>query len=225
MGRSMDDQHDLPTATSRQRFVEDLPWYLNGTLDPQERAWVEAMLDSSAWARREHAFELEISRATRAQLDDVPEMPVADLLQRVRNAQPQLGARPVGRVRPWLEGLLSPLRSSVAFIAQPGFAMGLLAVVVLQTATLGWFALRGAEDAEATRSFGQRGTASIRLRAAQAVSEAQIRQALLAAGVTIVQGPNDLGEYIARPTGIRSMEESLAALRASNAFASIEVQQ
>ena len=224
MGRGMDNEYDLPTATTRQRFVEDLPWYLNGTLDQQERRWVEEVLESSAWARREHAFELEIARATRAQLNDAPEMPVADLLQRVRANKPQVGGRPAGRVRPWLEGLLSPLRSSILFMARPGFAVSLLAVVVLQTVTLGWFALRGADDAEATRSFGQRGTASIRLRAAAAVSEVQIRQALLAAGVTIVQGPNDLGEYIARPTGIRSVEESLASLRASNAFASIEVQ-
>lgn len=224
----MDDEHDLPAATTRQRFVEDLPWFLNGTLEPQERRWVEDVLASSAWARREHTFEQEISRATRAQLSDAPEMPVADLLRRVRAAKPQVGGRPVGSVvggRPWLEGLLSPLRSSITFMARSGFAMGLLAVVMLQTATLGWFASRGAEDTEATRSFGQPGTASIRLRAATAVSEVQIRQALLAAGVTIVQGPNDLGEYMARPTGVRSMEESLAALRASNAFASIEVQQ
>jgi hypothetical protein len=222
----MGDDHDLRAPTDRQRFLQALPWYVNGTLDAQERSWVEAMLGASAWARSEHALALEISRATRAQLNDVPELPVAELLRRVRAAQPRVEPRPAAPTRrppAWLEGLASAMRSSITFIARPSFAMGLLAVVVLQTATLGWFALRGADDSEGSRSWAPHGAASIRVRAAPAVSEVQIREALLAAGVTIVQGPNELGEYIVRPTGVKSLDEAEAALRIGTAFGSVEV--
>jgi hypothetical protein len=220
----MGDENELHAPADRQRFLEALPWYVNGTLDADERRWVEGVLGCSPWARGEHAFELEIARATRAQLDEVAAMPLADLLGRVRAARAPV-ASPSGRpLRPWLDALAAALRTSILWVARPGFAMGLLAVVVLQTATLGWLALRGAEDAEATRSWGAgQAAASIRVSAAPGVSEAQIRRALLSAGVTIGHGPNELGEYLVRPSGVKSFDEALAALRAAPAFAAVEV--
>ena len=47
----------------RKRFFEDLPWYVNGTMEPEKRAWMDAYMAEHPGARNEWAIEQQMAAA------------------------------------------------------------------------------------------------------------------------------------------------------------------
>jgi hypothetical protein len=184
-------------ADVQQRRLEDLlPWYLNGTLDSDSCAFLEARAGSHPQVSSEMRLLREVAAATR--LDHLyydEEGSRANLLQRVaegeRSQRPvrAMGADSTGwwaRIADWLE---------------PKFAFAML-VVVAQAAVLGGVFL-GGEDSRYTDIRSPQSEQAVQGAAEQllrvtfvaSASEQEIRSALVAAGASIVAGPTQLGDY------------------------------
>lgn len=160
-----------------------LPWYQNGTLSENERAEVQAHLESCAECRA----ELESLSDVRAQVHsalDSDATPSPSARRRVmRNVAPQ----------PRTSGIGEALRSLFALKWVPAAALGLIAV---QGGLLLWTV--GEQPAQPpvaiSRDVGIP-KAKLRVQFVSTATEADIRALLAQVRGEIVGGPNDQGEY------------------------------
>lgn len=162
-------------------LLELLPWYLNGTLDDQERANVEALLLRSAEAREELEVLRRLAAAVREQEQDHSAGQPAPFelgwarLQRSLQQE----ARPAPR-RDWWK---------------PGLAAAAALVIALQLGILmrpaqtdsDWRMLSGGQ--EQVLSGGYR----VQLRFVEHAQWQQIRALLLELDAVLVDGPSALG--------------------------------
>jgi|GraSoiStandDraft_15_1057317.scaffolds.fasta_scaffold34464_2 hypothetical protein len=190
----------------KARFDELLPFYVNGSLSDDDRAWVDGYL-------REHpaaAAELNWYQSLQTQLrEDVPavssEVGLERALKRIRTEgpAPQRSRRAAGpslvdRISDWLAAVLPQP------VLRPAFA-GAVAVVALQAVVI-------------VHLMGQRDDDVSEIRALQAsvvdkgpylkvnfkadAREADIRMLLVEGNGSLAAGPGQLGDYYVRvPTG------------------------
>jgi anti-sigma-K factor RskA len=182
-----------------------LPWYVNGTLEGEERRQVEAYLERSSHARDEVA----LLRALRQQVkDEAIEASPGELgLQRLKRqlqaqAPQQAGDRLAGRT------------FTVASFWRPLAVAACLAVVIQAGVMIGLGGY-GISEGEVTTATG--GSAAVlQVTFAPDATEQEIRDVLQSAGATIADGPNALGVYRLRLVEEGgSVDEALATLRAS----------
>jgi hypothetical protein len=219
-------QTDTETARRRERLVQALPWFVNGTLPQDERIWVEQVIAADAWAKTLYARELELLGATRAHVERAPDVAVGALLDRIsagRLSADRVQPRSASGNRSMVGACAAFISSVVAALSQPKFAMAMVAVIAMQAVMLGYVATHEREGTELTRSVGRGNEPSIRLRVKADISEEAFRTALRGAGVTISAGPDHLDEYVARPGDVKSLEEAVSALRRSDAFEVVDV--
>jgi anti-sigma-K factor RskA len=183
-----------------------LPWYVNGTLDAEERQQVEAYLERSSHARD----EVELLRALRQQVkDEAIEASPGELgLQRLKRQmkaqaqQPQAGHEMTGR--------------TVASFWRP-LAVAACLAVVIQAGVM--ISLSGGPGGDVEIAAGDAGLTPpvLQVTFAPEATERQIRDVLQSAGTSIADGPNALGVYRLRlvDAGSTSVDEALATLRAS----------
>jgi anti-sigma factor RsiW len=161
-----------------------LPWYANGTLAGEERANVEAHLESCERCRQELA-----------------------LMYALRNSVKQLGAADapaeLGRRR-----LIREVKSDRGIPHgwwRPALAAAAV-VIVVQTLVLG--TLLWPREAAITPLGGTAvsGTALLQVRFVPTATEAEIRAALAEVNGTIVDGPGALGVYSVRLAGITATQ-------------------
>jgi hypothetical protein len=178
-------------------FIDRMPWYLNGTLDATDKAWVENRLNDSPWARG--MVELE-TMLVGASLQPAPE-PTGDLGLARLMAQVQLEARQAAAKdrraatnaasSPWWQRWQSWRES----LTTPRFALAAWAVVLVQTAWLGSLTLGAADTDELTRAGHVQVQRRLRVNFVPGTTEEQMRLGLIAAGARIVAGPSQFGEY------------------------------
>jgi hypothetical protein len=177
-------------------FIDHMPWYINGTLDGTERAWVENRLSDSAWASSMVELETMLIQAT---LTAAPEasgdLGLAGLMERVqleaRLALPHdRRAASVARTSWWQR-----VQSWRASLTTPSFALAAWAVVLVQTAWLGSLTLGAADTDELTRAGHVQVQRRLRVNFVPGTTEEQMRLGLIAAGARIVAGPSQFGEY------------------------------
>lgn len=160
-------------------LLELLPWYLNGTLDPQERANVEALLLRSAEAREELEVLRRLAAAVREQEHGAGQSAPFDLGWARLQRSLQQEARPAPR-RDWWK---------------PGLAAAAALVIALQLGILmrpaqtdsDWRMLGGGQ--EQVLSGGYR----VQLRFVEHAQWQQIRALLLELDALLVDGPSALG--------------------------------
>lgn len=178
---------DISTNERDPELDKLLPWYVNGTLDDEERARVEAYLAKSTTA----ADEVELLRRLRAQVKaDQPEQTPGEL--GLRRLQQQ-----VSRER----------RATLA--TSPGWwrpaAIAATLVIVVQGAVLfqslpeGGVTPAGLPRAEGT---------VVQVTFAGEATEEQIRAALQAVNGTFIGGPGALGVYSIRLKGIEPADSA-----------------
>ena len=180
------------------RFTELLPWYVNGTIDPSDRAWVDAQLR----AHPEAAAELCWYESLQVRIRENEPQVSADIgidkafakirreqegeqrIAAARKAQePSLG----DRVKSWLAGFgLTPALTAAA------------AVIAIQ----GVFLFNMARDADSPHSeirSSQSGIAAagtmLKLNFKPDAREAEIRMLLIDIHGSLVGGPGQLGDY------------------------------
>jgi hypothetical protein len=226
-----------PIERDPARLHEALPWYLNGTLADDDRAWVEQMLavratQPGADLQPQIDFDRSLTAAFQQKVEQVPaDIGWSSLLQRVRQdaaAQASGADAPAGAAggrasrsgtrRTWMDRLgelLAPIMS-------PQLGMALAVLVAVQTIAIG--VLLGQRDGGAADTVEYRSgggappTAAIRALFNDSITEKTLRQALSAQGAVIVEGPNPLGEYWI-VTGERDPEAVAGALRAAGVIA------
>jgi hypothetical protein len=185
----------------KARFNELLPFYVNGTLGADDRAWIEHYL-------REHplaANELNWLRSvqTTAQEEVVPvssEIGLERAMQRIRGeraatAPPQAALSAVERVRDWFSRLMP------APMLKPALA-GALAVIALQAVVITTM-VGEREDTGLVRTpkmpvnVAEQGV-FVKVNFRPDATEADIRMLLIDAQANIASGPGQLGDYYVR---------------------------
>ena len=177
------------------RFQELLPFYVNGSLQGEEREWMEQQLAQHADARAEldavRALQAGIARS----LPDVPDTIGLDkVMGRIRADQPGW----FGRVAAWL-GLGGGLR--------PATALAGLALVAVQAGVIvSLVATPRDEDAgaglRATKASAVHDGPLLKVNFAPDAKESEIRHLLVSVQGKLAGGPGQLGDYyIAVPAG------------------------
>jgi anti-sigma factor RsiW len=154
--------------------------YAAGDLDDNARARVEAALAADPSLRERLRWYEAVCDGFVAALPPSPALPGADqILARIRGGRPG----PVNRFFSWLAG--PALRPAAALAAVLILAQGALIGVLLQPA-----------EAPLTRSPASTGNAVVFVVAFNPETpEAKIRSLLLEAGASLIDGPQQLGEY------------------------------
>lgn len=196
-----------PIDRDPAKLDEAITWYTNGSLNEDDARWVEAQLDADPTLRVDIEFDRAISNAFDRKLAELPaDFGWEKLLQRVRTDSATENATARGRAGPardkaskaasedspiarfigWFSGFLTP---------QLGAAMAVLLAV--QTVTVVY--LLGSEEQQTVEFRSAPGTQQVPVIRAMfdaQLTEKSLREALGAQGASIVDGPNDLGEYV-----------------------------
>lgn len=185
-------------AIMSERFTELLPWYVNGRINADDRAWVDEHLRANPQAAAELRWYESLQRRVQENAPNVSDeigMDRAlakiqhDLQGEKRIAAARRAQTPTAmeRVRNWLGsfGLTPALTAAVAVIALQG---GLI------------FKLMQPADDEITGIRASRGvlvTAQplLKVNFAADAKEADIRMLLLEVRGDLVRGPGQLGDY------------------------------
>ena len=187
-----------------------LPWYVNGTLDAEERKQVEAYLERSRPARD----EVELLRALRQQVKEEPlenspgELGLQRLKRDIKQAeqQPQDSTDKMGGKVITVASFWRPLAvaACLAVVIQAGVMVGMNSGMI---PTGGDVTIAGKAPAVLQVTFAPDAT------------EQDIREVLQSAGASIADGPTALGIYNLRlvDPAATTVEEALGALRANNA--------
>lgn len=193
-----------------QDISELLPWYANNTLSDEERARIDAHLETCAACRADLRFEQQVFTGLHAQggIEYMPAASLKKLQSRLDSTQPvtplvaPAEAKPLRRM-PWT-GVMA---ASVAALA---IAVSMLAADRLMQ--------RG--PGELPGSYVTVTTAAVRppdevIRAvfAQGLTLEQLQVVLDGAQLRIVSGPTEAGVYSLATISSQSVTESLATLR------------
>jgi hypothetical protein len=187
---------------SADRFNELLPWYVNGTISDEDRAWVDGHLRSHPDAQAELAWYQSLQTRMR---DNAPAVPatigLARTMQLIRGDQPSFSER----VTAFFAGF--GLRPTAAFAG--------LAVVAVQAGFIFTLLNGPKDDTEGIRATGATVVTDaplLKLNFAPDAKEADIRLLLISVHGDLVAGPGQLGDYYVRvPAGTEGA--SVAALK------------
>ena len=186
---------------NNERFAELLPWYVNGSLDADDRAWVDSYLVEHPDARAELAWYESLQ--TRIH-ETVPAVPATIGLARAMNLI--RGDRPTVSER--ITAVLT------MFNLRPAMALGLLAIVVVQGAVIAnMLKQEEAVEMRATRAKTVEEGPLVKVNFAPDAKESDIRLLLVSVQGTLTGGPGQLGDYYVRvPAG----KEAQAAAKLKN---------
>jgi anti-sigma factor RsiW len=209
----------LPAAED-QRLDDLLPSYVNGTLEPDQRAWVDQMIETYPEARTALEREKNLSIACATMLVPVvaQDVGLARLRARIRADALNVQTTSVDRRRS------SSLTSVLQWFSRPQFATAMGVLVVAQAVSIAWLvsAPDPGDGISHTRSVGVAQVHTLRVSFRAGASEAEIRAALVGAAARIVGGPTQIGEYWVA-SDLTSLDEIRAALLKSNVVVSMEV--
>ncbi|MDM0108100.1 hypothetical protein QTH97_24340 [Variovorax sp. J22R24] len=187
-----------------ERFEELLPWYANGSLGPEDRAWVEAYLEQHPEARG----ELDWYRSLQARVQEcVPAVPPTIGLARAM--------RLIQGDRPTFAERVSAFFGN--FGMRPSYAMAALAVVAVQggvIVNLLGDARENADEIRALNAVRVEEGPMLKISFAPDAKEADIRMLMVLVHGELAGGPGQLGDYYLRvPAG--SEAAALARVQAA----------
>jgi hypothetical protein len=189
----------------REKALSLLPFYLNGTLNDADRAFVELALQSHPVLRKELAFLQNVATQVRESVDKVPEsIGLGRVMARI-----ELEAEKKSAFSEFFSGFLSG-----------GWMKAALTASVVGLCVQTWRAYELSEEmvqyrgAPATAPGTQANVAYVQVSFLATASEATLRMVLAGAGAQIVAGPDLNGEYrLALPAD--QLEQSKQTLQRS----------
>ncbi len=207
---------DDPMQPARRRFDELVPWYVTGELTLTDREWVDHYLADHPEAHDEIAWHRSLAGAVDEELRALPEgagwQGLAARLKQEAAAKAVAQPTLLDRLTGWLAGL----------VAHPGYALA-AALIAAQAVVIGTLLHERADAPE----FGQmRGGAQVvevllQVRFQQQATERDLRMLLNESGARIVDGPDQLGDYLIAPrTGL--LDELRVALAQSTLVVRVE---
>lgn len=195
------------------RLSELLPWYVNGTLRAEDRAWVEDYLRRNPLEEEELRWYRSLQGSLREDAPDVSdEIGLDRVMNRIhaeRRTSPRsrTGGGPsfVERMLAWFGGMRLSIGLTVA-----------LAVIAVQAVTIAWLALP-LEESRSVRALkpgvvDQRPL--LRVNFTPDAKEMDIRRLLVSVRGSLAAGPGQLGDYFIRVPKGRA-DEAMAKLKAS----------
>ena len=187
-----------------ERFEELLPWYANGTLEGEDRAFVEAYLEQNPAARSELEWYRSLQQRVR---ENVPAVPATIGLARTM--------RLIQGDRPTFSERVSAFFGNLGL--RPSYALAALAVVAVQggviTSLLG-DVRDNADQIRALRAVRVEEGPMLKVSFAPEAKETDIRMLLVQVHGELAGGPGQLGDYYLRvPAG--SEAASLARVQAA----------
>jgi hypothetical protein len=200
------------------RLVQLLPWYVNGTIRADDRAWVDACLAAHSQARQELAWFQTLGGEISEQVSQAPaDIGLQRAMARVRDDRQAKSPSLWQRLVNWL-AQLTP-RGSPRFA--PAMA-ALAALIVLQAGMLTNLLLKP-DETSAIRS-GAQGWADgplLRVNFKADAKESEIRLLLVEAQALIVAGPTTLGDYFVKVAPAR-IDDVSARLKAHAVVQAVE---
>ncbi len=206
--------------SQHDQFIEWMPWYVNGTLNAQDRATMDAYLAATPMARDEVRYYERMAETMKRRVDNIPaDIGLAETLQRIKTSPKCVAAPRTQAAAPdvappnFLQRLLGGAWMKPAL----GFAM---AVIVAQGVML----FQQREEAIIYRSKGPiadtkspvgakvEGT-FLRVVFKPSATEGELRLLLASTQAWIAGGPGQAGEYYLRfaPDHVQAGMESLKA--------------
>jgi hypothetical protein len=189
-----------------------LPWFVNGTLDGDERSFVQGHVSHCASCQREVEWLRDLHAACVAGEADPDASIVLRRLRRRLEERPS-ARRPIkwlrdvwGQSRPWLHWVIT---TQLAMI----IALGLWILPAHDGPAL--YRTLGARDAVAPA------TGDLVVVFDPATTEADLRRMLRAAGARIVDGPTEANAYVL-DVPVQRKDQALRALRAERAAVLVE---
>ena len=180
---------------AKHRFDELVVWYVNGTLDPDERRWVEDYMQANPASRQELAWHDQLRKANGIEGLRVPKDVGLEKLLKQVNAE---GVKPQHSVMQRITQFFASLS------ARPAYALTAL-VVLAQTVGLGVLFKevnerdRVISDISQIRAIPSQpvgvDTPTLNVTFKSSATEQQIRLLLVSIQANIVAGPRQLGDY------------------------------
>jgi len=223
-------RHTTPLERDPARLREALPWYANGTLGADDRAWVEqALAAGDPTLREDLASDRRLAEAFEQKLAEVPaDIGWEALLQKVRtDAGREAAAAPArdgAASGSWMQRIARLLSPGLS----PRLGMAMAVLVAVQAVAIGVLVgdrqAGGPDTVEYRSGAGTAPVTAIRALFNESITEKTLRAALAANGATIVDGPNPLGEYWI-VTGAGDPESVARALRDAGVIANYVIDQ
>ena len=204
-------------VNSRQLFDELLPWYVNYTLEPAQRDWVERYIETYTDAAAELKSAIRFCAKLREEVE--ASMPANNaglkrLMARIHEAP--LGRRQRSGVGGHETGWFRRLWEGFHFT--PTFA-AVATVMIAQTAVIGMLVMKkseqtpSAEDYSTYRSVGEAKKTGpvLKVSIKPDAREQDIRLLLASIGGKLVGGPGQLGDYYVQvsPLTLNDAKETL----------------
>jgi anti-sigma factor RsiW len=182
-------------AITRRQFDELVPWYVTGELPAPERAQVERYLAQHPEANAELAWHRSMASAVDRHYSRLPESAGwSGLEQRLRADRIARAAAP----RTWSERLFDWLGGAAL---RPASALAALAIVG-QAAVIGmlvWNQQTAVPEHSIVRGAPSAAEKALQVRFRQSAAEQELRALLSSVGARIVDGPDQLGDYVLLP--------------------------
>ncbi|VTU22576.1 anti-sigma factor family protein [Variovorax sp. RA8] len=175
-----------------KRFEELLPWYANGSLGAEDRAWVDAYLQQHPEARSELDWYRSLQARVQENAPAVP--PTIGLARAMRLIQGD---------RPTLAERIGAFFGNLGM--RPSYAIAGLALVMVQGGVILNLLGHAREDADQIRALNavrvEEGP-MLKISFAPDAKEADIRMLVVQVGGELAGGPGQLGDYYLRvPAG------------------------
>jgi hypothetical protein len=178
---------------SERRFEELAPWYVNGTLNAEDRAWFESYLKEHPEAASELDWYRSLSQRIQGNVPAVPAtIGLAKAMTLIRGDRPTF----VERIGGFFGGALT---------LRPALAIAGLAVIAMQGGVILQMHNASESDAIAMRTLKASVTKDgpmLKINFAPDAKEADIRHLLMSVHGSLAGGPGQLGDYfVVVPTG------------------------
>jgi len=175
-----------------KRFEELLPWYANGSLGAEDRAWVDAYLQQHPEAKSELDWYRSLQARVQESAPAVP--PTIGLARAMRLIQGD---------RPTLAERIGAFFGNLGM--RPSYAIAGLALVMVQGGVILNLLGNAREDADQIRALNavrvEEGP-MLKISFAPDAKEADIRMLVVQVGGELAGGPGQLGDYYLRvPAG------------------------
>jgi hypothetical protein len=180
------------THAMNQRFEELLPWYVNGSLEADDRAFVEAYLEENPEARGELDWHRSLQRRVQENAPAVPAtIGLAKAMRLIQGDRPTISER------------IGAFFGNLGL--RPAYAMAALAVVAVQGGVILNMlgdANDNADEIRALRAVRVEEGPMLKISFAPDAKESDIRMLLAEVQGELAGGPGQLGDYYLRvPAG------------------------
>lgn len=203
-----DDTQDAPMAD--KEFHELLPWYVNGTLEPEARARIEAYVAENEDAAAELRAEQRLAGAIQAL--DVDESATERSWEKLQ-AQIQQESTvtplpaPVRRARRTGSRRLAYASGAVGMLIAASFAVLVVGPAIMPSSTEdpGGFRTLTTPDASVAETV-------VRIRVAEGVTAEEVSDLAATHGFSVDADPSESGVYTLIPTTMDALDARIAAL-------------